>query len=217
MGKRQIGEMQPFELVITIIIADLATTPMAQNSIPLLHGLIPALTLVVLHFGLSLISRKSIIMRRVISGKPVIVISGDGIDYAALKSLNMNFDDLSEGLRTCGYINIEDIQYAVVETNGTFTAIPKAEKAPVVNEDMDIKLEEVSLPVNLITSGKIMNANMKLMQVSMDDIKHQLAKMGNFVLKDVMLLSLDNNGKIFMQPFRGKYQVLNTNLKGGSA
>ena len=217
MGKRQIGEMQPFELVITIIVADLATAPMSQTSIPLLHGIIPVATLVILHYIISWLSRKSIVLRKVLNGKPVIVISPDGIEYQALKSLNMNFDDLSEGLRTCNFYRIEDVQYAIVETNGTFNVIPKAERSPVVNADMGIKNEEASLPVNLISAGKVMEENMKTLSISLEFIKEQLDKLNVNSIKEVMLFSMDSNGKAFMQPFKGKYQVLETAFKGGDA
>ena len=215
MGKRQIGEMQPFELVITIIIADLATAPMSQTSIPLLHGLIPVATLVVLHYLISLFSRKSIVLRKVLNGKPVIVISPNGIEYEALKSMNMNFDDLSEGLRTCGYYKIEDIQYAIVETNGTFNVIPKSEESPVTNSSMKIKTPPAALPINIISAGKVLEANLNVLNISLDAVVEKISSMGNYAIKDVMLLSLDSNGKIFMQPFKGSYQVLETNLKGG--
>ena len=96
MGKRQLGELQPFEFVITLIIADLATIPMSEINIPLLHGLIPLLTLSVMHFLISFLARKSIAMRKLFNGKPVIVINSSGIDYEALRKRNMNFNDLSE-------------------------------------------------------------------------------------------------------------------------
>ena len=215
MGKRQIGELQPFELVITIIIADLATAPMAQTSIPLAYGLIPVATLVILHYLISLLSRRSIFLRKVLNGKPVIVISPDGIEYQNLKSLNMNFDDLSEGLRTCGYYRIEDVQYAIVETNGTFNVIAKSEQSPVVNANLGINVDEAAMPVNLISAGKIINENIKTLKVSLAFIKEQASKLGTTSLKDIMLFSMDPNGKVFMQPFKGKYRVLDTGFKGG--
>ena len=96
MGKRQIGEMQPFELVITLVIADLATIPMGEPAIPLIHGIIPLITLVCLHFLLSFLMRKSLYFRKLINGLPVILIGPDGIDFKALRKLNMNFNDLQE-------------------------------------------------------------------------------------------------------------------------
>ena len=125
MGKRQLGQMQPFELVLTLIIADLATIPMAEASVPILHGVIPLLTLVVLHYFLTLLTRKSEILNKVISGKPVIVINPNGVDYNAIKNLNISIDDLFESVRGCGYFSLDEIQYAIVETNGTVNVLAK--------------------------------------------------------------------------------------------
>ena len=118
MGKRQLGQMQPFELVLTLIIADLATIPMAEVSVPVLHGIVPLLTLVILHFVLTFLSKISNKFASFLSGKPVIVINPDGIDYKALKNLNISVDDVFEAIRGCGYFKIEQIQYAIMETNG---------------------------------------------------------------------------------------------------
>ena len=114
MGKRQIGQMQPFELVLTLIIADLATIPMAESSVPVLHGVIPLLTLVVVHYFLTLISKNSVKFGNFISGKPVIVINPKGIDEKALHSLNITVDDLFEAIRGAGYFNLEEVQYAIM-------------------------------------------------------------------------------------------------------
>ena len=103
MGKRQLGELQPFEFVITLIVADLATLPMADTAIPLIHGVVPLITLLLIHFALSLLIRKSIFFRKVISGKPVIIISPKGIDYENLKKLNLNLNDVQESLRNLNY------------------------------------------------------------------------------------------------------------------
>ena len=101
MGKRQLGQMQPFELVLTLIIADLATIPMAEVSVPVLHGIVPLLSLVILHFLLTLLCKNSQWLSKVISGKPVILINPKGIDYSAMKKLNLATDDIFAALREC--------------------------------------------------------------------------------------------------------------------
>ena len=106
MGKRQLGQMQPFELVLTLIIADLATIPMAEVSVPVLHGIIPLLTLVLLHFILTFLSSISNKFATFLSGKPVIVINPEGLDYKALKNLNLSVDDVFEAIRGCGFFSI---------------------------------------------------------------------------------------------------------------
>ena len=118
MGKRQIGEMQPYEVVITLIIADLATLPMSDTNIPLLNGLLPLAILVLIHYILTLLTRKSIKIRRIMSGKPVIVISAKGIEYQALKDLNLGIDDLLEMMRQAGYYSFDQVLYGIIDTNG---------------------------------------------------------------------------------------------------
>ena len=109
MGKRQLGQMQPFELVLTLIIADLATIPMAEVAMPVLHGVIPLLTLVVLHFIITFLTRKSCKISKFVSGKPMIVVNPKGIDYKALKNLNLSTDDLFEALRGSGFFSLSDV------------------------------------------------------------------------------------------------------------
>ena len=215
MGKRQLGELQPFELVITLIIADLATIPMSERNVPLMHGVVPLVTLSILHFLISFISRKSILMRKLISGKPVIVINPNGVDYEALKKLNMNFNDLNEALRGLNYFSLDQIQYAIVETNGKITVLPNAENAPLCATDFGIKKEESTLPIMLICDGKIMTENMKVANVDKYFLQKHIQKVGVFKVKDVLIATIDNNGKMYIQPKDKQYQTITTNYKGG--
>ncbi len=214
MGKRQLGEMQPFELVITLIIADIASLPMTQTSMPLLFSLIPLTMLVVLHFIVSFISRKSITLRRVINGKPVVVVSPNGIEFQALKELNMNFDDLMQGVRSCDFYKIEDVQYAIVETNGTITVIPKSECSPVTCKDLKIKLPPASLPLNLIAVGKTIKENVKLAGVDDQFFQDVFQKAKLKDKKEILLLTLDTNGKVFIAKKQGESVELETKYKG---
>jgi uncharacterized membrane protein YcaP (DUF421 family) len=214
MGKRQIGEMQPFELVITLIIADLATIPMGETALPLLHGIIPLLTLSVLHYFLSFLSRKSNILRRAINGKPVIVIGPNGVDYKALKSLNMNFNDLQESIRTDGYFNLEEILYAIVQTNGSISILPRAPYAPLTAKDMKINKESASLPIIIFAEGKFQKENMGLAKLSEDFIKQHLKNIGFEQLKEVLLITINQSGKLYVQPRQGNFVTKQTNYNG---
>ncbi len=214
MGKRQLGEMQPFELVITLIIADIATLPMTQNSMPLLFSLIPLTTIVVLHFIVSFLSRKSIRMRRVINGKPVIVVSPDGVQFDELRELNMNFDDLMQGLRGCNYYRVEDVQYAIVETNGSMSVIPKSENSPVVNQDLNISLPQASLPLIIVAAGKILGENLKIAGIDQQFIDERLKEVKLKENGEVLLFTLDGNGQVFIQPKQGEGQKLQTSYRG---
>ena len=199
MGKRQIGQMQPFELVLTLIIADLATIPMAESSVPVLHGVIPLLTLVVVHYFLTLISKNSIKFGNFISGKPVIVINPKGIDEKALHSLNITVDDLFDAIRGAGYFNLEEVQYAIMETNGTVNVLPKAEFSPVVNKDLKLKIEETSIPVTLVSEGKLMKNNINLAGVDLPFIEKFMKKAGIDKISKVLVLTLNKSGTVYIQ------------------
>lgn len=199
MGKRQIGQMQPFELVLTLIIADLATIPMAESSVPVLHGVIPLLTLVVVHYFLTLISKNSVKFGNFISGKPVIVINPKGIDEKALHSLNITVDDLFEAIRGAGYFNLEEVQYAIMETNGTVNVLPKAEFSPVVNKDLKLKIEETSIPVTLVSEGKLMKNNINLAGVDLLFIEKFMKKAGIDKISKVLVLTLNKSGTVYIQ------------------
>ena len=206
MGKRQLGQMQPFELVLTLIIADLATIPMAEVSVPVLHGILPLLTLVVLHFILALISRNSLKFSKMISGKPVIIINPKGIDYKALKKLNLSTDDLFAALRECGYFNISQVQYAIMETNGKVSVMPKTEFSPVTNNDMQIKAKESFIPIVLISEGKIIDENIALAGLDEERVQTLLkehADQKNVKVKDTLLLTIDQNGECYLQLKKG--------------
>lgn len=215
MGKRQLGELQPFEFVLTLIIADLATIPMSEVNIPVLHGIVPLITLTLLHFLISFLSRKSIFIRKLISGKPIIVITPNGIDYNALKKLNMNFNDLNEALRGLNYFSLDQIQYAIIETNGKITVLPNADNAPLCATDFNIKKSKSTLPIMLICDGKIVKENLTLAKLSEEFLLENIKKAGAFKIKDVHILTIDNDGKIYVQPKNKPYTTFSTKFKGG--
>ena len=216
MGKRQIGEMQPFELVVTLVIADLATIPMSDTALPLLHGIIPLICLVILHYLLCLLSRKSTRWRKLINGKPIIVIGANGVDYDALKRLNMSFNDLIEGLRTAGYFNLEEVLYGIIQTNGTLTAIPRAPYAPLTANDLSISKEQATLPLIIVAEGKINKENALIAGVDENWILSKIKQINVNNIKDVLLLTLSNTGKMYIQPKNDKFSVVNTDYKGGT-
>lgn len=208
MGKRQLGQMQPFELVLTLIIADLATIPMAEVSVPVLHGIVPLLTLVILHFVLTFLSKISNKFASFLSGKPVIVINPDGIDYKALKNLNISVDDVFEAIRGCGYFKIEQIQYAIMETNGKMSVLPKSQYAPVTVEDMQLETEKSAIPINIVNEGKIVKDNLPIADINETDVKNILERAKIKKVKDVLILTVDKNGAVYIQKFNEKYQTM---------
>lgn len=213
MGKRQLGQMQPFELVLTLILADIATIPMTEISTPILHGVVPLLTLLVVHYTITLLSRFSTKFSDMISGKPVIVINQDGVDYKAVKKLNLTIDDITESLRGAGYFSFDEILFAIMETNGKMSVLPKAQNSPLVKEDMKIKSEENSLPVTIISEGKVIKENFEQVKVPEEKIMKYVKNLG-ISIKKILIFTLDNNGLIYFQEKYKKGKTLNSNLKG---
>ncbi|MBE7085477.1 MAG: DUF421 domain-containing protein [Clostridiales bacterium] len=197
MGKRQIGEMQPYELVITLIIADLACIPMADNSIPLLYGLVAILTIYFLHQIICLLDLNFAKAKAVVSGIPSIVLNKNGIDDTELKKNNLDVTDLIESLRVEGYFALDAVQYALYEAEGTFSALPKP----------DYEKLQVSLPVVLIDEGKLNEKNLELTKKSAKYYLDALKKHGCKRLKDVLVMTVDGTGKAYFQQKGKKYQV----------
>lgn len=204
MGKRQIGQMQPFELVLTLIIADLATIPMAEVSVPVLHGIIPLLTLSVLHFVLTMLTKWSVIFSKVVSGKPVIIINPKGLDYKAMKQLNLTTDDIMSALRNCGYFSIAQVQYAIMETNGKVSVLPKAEYAPATNGDLQLDVNESFVPITLVSEGKLMKNNVKFARLDEERVQDIILNQGGQKVKDVLLLCIDKSGQAYIQFMKGE-------------
>lgn len=215
MGKRQIGEMQPYELVITLVIADLATVPMAETALPLVHGIIPLLTLMVLHYIISFMSRKSMFFRKLFNGKPIILISPDGIDFKALKKLNMNLNDLQESLRACNYFNLEEVLYAIIQTNGALVVVPRSAYAPLTANDVGIEKEDACLPIMLVIEGKLLKENLKIAGIDENYILSQLQIAGINSINDLHLLTLDNNGKMYIQKKNATFISFQSSFSGG--
>ena len=207
MGKRQIGQMQPFEFVLTLIVADLAVIPMSEIALPLVNGIVPLLTLVAFHYLITTLTRKSNTFSRIISGKPVIIVNPNGIDYKALKSLNITIDDLFEAIRGAGYFNFDEINYAIMETNGKVSVMPKASNAPVSAEDLKIKKQDSSIPLTIIVEGKFMEENLNLSKNNKQFFEDFLKKHNFNSIKNVLLLTIDSNNKIFLQAKNEKFNV----------
>lgn len=206
MGKRQIGEMQPFELVITLIIAEVACVPMSDPSIPIYYGVLPIIALFVLHYILSFIARKSIKFRNIIDGNAIVVITPDGIDLRALKRLNMNVNDLLESSRNAGYFNLEDILFGVYETNGKFSVIPRSDATEVTRKDLKIKEEESSIPRPLVIDGRFVNIGE--LAITKQQLETTLRKKGIKSIKNVLLLTVDESGAAYVQPKSEKFYTV---------
>ena len=193
-----------FELVLTLIIADLATIPMAEVSVPVLHGIVPLFTLVLLHFVLTFLCKISNKFSSFLSGKPVIVINPNGIDCKALKNLDLSIDDLFEAIRGSGYFSLDQIEYAIMETNGKLSVMPKSQFAQATIQDLKLKVEENVIPVNIINEGKIVKENLATAQIEVECVYDILKKLKIKKVKEVLVMTIDKNGQIFYQKFGEK-------------
>ncbi len=200
MGKHQIGQLQPFELVITIMISELAAVPMQDTDIPLLHGIIPILTLLLIQISLSLLTLKNETARRIICGGPSILIENGKINQAELTRLRYNLNDLLEQLRLKDMPNIADVEYAILETSGKLSIIPKSQKRPVNPEDLKLETPYEGLPVTLIVDGVLKEKNLTMLNLSQDWLRGELNKHGLDSWDQVLLASLDTTGRLFLQP-----------------
>lgn len=205
MGKRQIGEMQPFEFVITLIIADLACVPMADVSIPLIYGIVAILALFVLHQLLSFIEQSGRIAKLVVSGKPSIVINKSGVDIRELKKNNMGLDDLIESMRSMGYFSLDDVDYAIFESNGKLSTLKNTQKTD----------ERNGLPVIIISDGKIEYKNLKVFGIEKGDLEKVLKENGSDI-KRTEVFTIDGNGRAYLKSKNEKYRILDLQLKGES-
>lgn len=200
MGKHQIGQLQPFELVITIMISELAAVPMQDTDIPLLHGIIPILTLLLIQISLSLLTLKNETARRIICGGPSILIEKGKINQMELTRLRYNLSDLLEQLRLKGIPNIAHVEYAILETSGKLSIIPKSQKRPVNPEDLKLNPPYEGLPVTLIVDGVLKTKNLDRLNLSQEWLRGELQKFGLHSWEQVLLASLDTTGNLFLQP-----------------
>ncbi len=200
MGKSQIGEMQPFELVITLLIAELACIPMADSSIPLLYGIIAIVSIFILHQIVWLLDLWFKPMKTVICGKPSLVITKEGIDSYQLRKNNLDVSDLIESMRSAGYFNLDDVYYGLYEANGKFSALPKEEITP-------------SLPILLVDNGKPDEKNAKVAGITLDDVKN-LAEKQKVKLKNVLVMTVDSNGRVYFQQKGKPYKILKMQVNG---
>lgn len=208
MGKRQIGELQPYELVVIIMVSELASIPMQDTGIPLASGLIPIFILVAAQVFLSLVSLYSEKARGVICGKPSILIANAHIVEEELRRLRYNLNDLLEQLRLKDVPDISDVEYAILETSGQLSVILKSEKRPVIPQDLNISPEYEDLPTTLIIDGRVINENLTRLGHDIDWLRQELKGLAVNNIRDVFFASLNVHGQIYFQ--------LKSSVQGGN-
>ena len=195
LGKRQIGELQPAELVITILLSEIIVIPMQDTEIPLINTLIPVFVLAGFEMLVSFIGMKSVKFRSAMQGNPVVVISDGKLNTKQLKELRFTTDDLIEALRKKDIFDISEVQYAIVETDGTLSVLQKEEKLPATKEDLKIHPQKSSLPCIVISEGKIIKTDFGECNTDSDKIKAILKKK-HLKESEVMLMTLDKDGNM---------------------
>ena len=195
MGKSQIGEMQPFEFVITLLIAELACIPMADSSIPLMYGVVSIITIFILHQTVWLLDLWFRPMKAVICGKPSLVITREGVDARQLRKNNLDVSDLIESMRVAGYFNLDDVYYGLYEANGSFSALAKENRTN-------------SLPVLLIDNGRVDKANLAAAGIPPEKLYAFLKERGT-TAKRVLVMTADGGGRVYLQKKGRPYTIEN--------
>ncbi len=207
MGKRQIGQLQPFELVVAIMISELAAVPMQNTGIPLIYGIIPIATLLIAQILLSLISLKSVKARAIICGRPSILIENGKINEKVLMKEMYTINDLLEQLRSKDISNIADVEFAILETNGQISVIPKSQKRPVTPQDMNLETSYEGLSLDLIIDGTVNYHNLQKANKDEKWLKDELRKFGIYRLDDAFFVSLDSDGNLYYQKKSDKQEA----------
>ncbi len=195
MGKRQIGQLQPIELVITILISELAAMPMQDTDQPVLSGILPIFTLAAVELIVSLIALKSVKIRRLLYGRPVALVSGGKVRRNEMERARVSVDDLLEAMRSSGITKLEDVEHIILETNGSVSVISKPEKQPVTPSDVNIKpSDDGAIPTVIITDGRIIKKNIPD-DLSDDWLKNVFAGSNIKDADEVFLMTRDSSGR----------------------
>lgn len=198
MGKRQIGELQPSELVITIMISELAALPLQDMNMPLIWGIMPMFLMVGLELLMSLIALKSMKFRGVFYGRPIVLIYQGKINQYDLLRTRVSMEDIMEAMRGNGILSVEDIQVAVLETNGTVSVIPKPQAAPPTAKDFGMTVKETGgIPMILVMNGYRIKKNLREKSMDENDL-NDILNGYQINLEDVFMLTMDDNRKTYL-------------------
>ncbi len=192
MGKRQIGELKPHELVVTVLVSQIATIPMEDNTMPLINSLVPLMTLVALELFVSVLNMKSLTFRNLMQGKPIIIIRDGKIDQRQMKRLRFTVDDLVDSLREKDIFDINDVAYAVIETNGSVSVLPKKERQPVTPKDLQLSVDKQHMPVVIVIDGKPVQEYFGDFPSDLSGLEEELKKRG-IPIQRVLYMSKDDH------------------------
>ena len=200
-GKRQIGELEPMELVLTMLLSDLASVPMQDFAIPLLYGVIPILTLLSLSTLLSYASLRSVRLRRLMCGEPTLIISDGRVLQTAMRRNRLTLDELLEELRGQGITDLQTVKHAVLETSGKLSVLLYPQEQPATPRQMGLTVpDDVFLPTVIINDGRLIKENMTHRGFDEKWLQAQLKKYRAHTPSDVFYLSVDDEGTVVCLP-----------------
>ena len=197
MGKRQVGELKPHELVITILLSAVAVIPLEENSMPLANCLVPILLFISMEIITSVVSMKSLWFRNLLQGKPIFVVRKGKLDQNKLKQMRFTIDDIVDALRQKDIFDLSEVEDAVIETNGSLSVLPKAEYKPLTPNDVNISVTEKGTPITIVMDGKPISEYFNELKIKDSEIELILQTVNTDVSK-IMLLTIDDNGNTFL-------------------
>lgn len=203
MGKRQIGEMQPNELVVTLLISEIAAIPLQDTSQPILNGAVAIFMLVIIEIIISVISMKSLAVRKLMNGKSAVIIKNGVIDQNVMRQVRMTVLDLVELLRGQNVFDISTVAFAVLEVNGNLSVLLKSSEQTVTVGDIEAQKPPAALQLPVISDGKIIDESLTALETSEGEIIKKVKKNG-MKIENVFLMTMDRNGKYNLIKMRDK-------------
>ena len=199
MGKRQVGQLQPYEFVLALMIAELAASPMECVGTPLLYGIVPILGMMALHGLMTLLTGKCTPLRRFLSGGPSVIIRDGAIQYGEMRRMCYTTTDLMEELRGQGYLNVAEVNTAILETTGKLSVFPKGASRPVTTGDLNLPARDEGIPLTLVVDGRVQREHLKKCGRTEPWLREQLASHGYPDPRQILIASLDSGGGLFVQ------------------
>ncbi len=203
MGKKQVGELEPTELVFAMLLSDLASVPMQDFGIPLLYGVLPIVILLCITMVLSMLSLRSILFRQLLCGKPCLIVRNGVPDQTALARCRFTVDELLEELRLKGVTDLSSVKYAVLENSGEVSVILFDRETPVTPEQLNLEVQEDGLPLIIISDGNLLRYNLTRLGHDEGWLREKLREQGLTSVRSVFLFTADENGQVCILPKEG--------------
>ena len=197
MGKRQLGELEPSEFAVTVMISELATMAIQDTGLPLIHGLLPILVIVSLEFIVTYLTLRSIRIRRLLCGRPSILITDGVIDQRELKRSRFSIDELMSALRQQGAVDLTAVCYAILEPGGQLSVLLRTEHSPLTPGDLSLPTAEKGLPLILISDGRFLDANLRIRGLDRAWAAEWLRSNGKPEPHHIFLLTIDEQGSVY--------------------